>query len=112
MRARLKACTEKCNYFQKNGQKYRTRHLKNRRKVTKDKGDEEAETRILVIISREKQRAYWRRLNYGMRKSFGRSARVLSNTRDNGSVEEYEGQEKVEEAIWSSIHDKRFYLSE
>ena len=47
-----------------------------------------------------------------MRKSFGRSTRVVSNIRANGSIEEYEGQEKVEEAIWSSIHDKRFYLPE
>ena len=47
-----------------------------------------------------------------MRKSFGRSARVVSNIRANGSVEEYKGQEKVEEAIWSSIHDKQFYLPE
>ena len=43
---------------------------------------------------------------------FGRSARVVTKTRDNDSVEEYEGQEKTKEAIWSSIHDKRFYLSE
>ena len=85
---------------------YRTRHLKNRLKVAKDKGDEKAEIRILAIISAEKQRAHWRRLNYGMRKSFGRSARVVSNMRDNDSVEEYEGQEKVEGGIWSSIHDK------
>ena len=47
-----------------------------------------------------------------MRKSFGRSARVVSNIRAIGSVEKYEGQEKVEETIWSSIHDKRFYLPE
>ena len=112
VRSRLKVCKEKCNDPRKNGQYYRTRHLKNRRKVAKDKGDEEAEIRILAIISAEKQRAHWRRLNYGMRKSFGRSARVVSNIRDNGSVEEYEGQEKVEEEIWSSIHDKQFYLPE
>jgi len=41
-----------------------------------------------------------------MRKLFGRSVRVVSNIRDNGSGEEHEGQEKVEEAIWSSIHGK------
>ena len=39
-------------------------------------------------------------------KLFGRSARVVSGIKDNGSVVEYEGQEKVEEAIWSSIPDK------
>ena len=47
-----------------------------------------------------------------MRKLFGRSVRVDSNIRDNGGVEESEGQEQVEEATWSSIHDKRFYLPE
>ena len=66
----------------------------------------------MAIISAEKQRAHWRRLNYGMKKSFGRSARVVTTTSDNGCVEEHEGQEKVEEAIWSGIHDNRFYLSE
>ena len=89
MRARLKVCKEKCNYFKNNGQQYRTHHLKNRLKIAKDKGDEEAETRILAIISAEKQRAYWRRLNYGMRKLFGRSVSVVSNIRPDGSAEEY-----------------------
>ena len=109
---RLKIYKEKCNYFQNNRQQYRTYHLKNRPKVAKDKGVEEAETGILAIISVENQQVYWRKLNYGMRKLFGRSVRVVSNIRDTGSVEEYEGQEKMEEAIWSSIHDKQFYLPE
>ena len=113
VRARLNVCKDKCNYFRKNGQKYRTLHLKNRLKVAKDKGDEEVESRILAIISTEKkQQTHWRRLNYGMRESFGRSTRVILDKRDNKRVVEYEGQEKVEEAIWSSIHDKRFYLPE
>ena len=47
-----------------------------------------------------------------MRKLFGRNARVFSNIRANGSVVGYEGQEKVEEVIWLSIHDKQIYLQE
>ena len=47
-----------------------------------------------------------------MRKSYGRSARVVSDKTDSGGVVEYEGQDKVEEAIWSVIHDKIFYLPE
>ena len=66
----------------------------------------------LAIISAEKQRSHWRRLNYGMKKSHGRSARVVSNKMSNGLVVECEGQEKVEEAMWSVIHDKRFNLPE
>ena len=53
-RARFKVCKDKCNYFRKNGHKYRTRHLKNRLQVAKNKGDTEDESRILVIISVEK----------------------------------------------------------
>ena len=51
VRARLKVFKEKCNYFQKNGQQHRTRHLKNRLKIAKDKGNKEAKIRILAIIS-------------------------------------------------------------
>ena len=112
VQTRLKVCKETCNYFRKNGHQYRTHHLKSRLTIAKDKGDEEAEIIILAIISAEKQQAYWRRLNYDMRKYFGRSVSVVSNIRADGSVEEYEEQEKVEEAIWLSIHDKRFYLPE
>lgn len=71
IRDRLKVCKEKCNYFRKHGQKFRTRHLKNILLVAQGKGNEEAEAKILAIISSEKQRAHWRCLNYGMRKSYG-----------------------------------------
>ena len=100
VQAQLKVCKDKCNYFRKHGQKYRTRHLKDRLNIAKNKGEEQLEKRILAIIQGEKDRAYWRRLNYGMRKSHGRSAWVVS--------EKTEEQKSVEEAIWSNIHDDRF----
>ena len=112
VRARLKVCKEKCNYFCKHGQKYRTRHLKVRLKIAQDKSDEQAEKRILAILQGEKYRAHWRRLNYGMRKSYDRSAQVVSEKTDAGNIVEYEGQKSVEEAIWSKIHDERFYTAE
>ena len=49
-----------------------------RLKISQDKGDEQAEKRILAILQGEKDRAHWRRLNYEMRKSYGRSAWVVS----------------------------------
>ena len=112
VRARLKVCKEKCNYFSKHGQNYRTRHLNVRLKIAQDKGDEQAEKRILDILQGEKYIAHWRRLNYGMRKSYGCSARVVSEKTDNGNIVEYEGQKTVEESIWSKIHDERFYVAE
>ena len=112
VRARLKVCKEKCNYFRKHGQKYRTCHLNFRLKIAQDKGDEQSEKRILAILQGEKYRAHWRRLNYGMRKSYGRSARVVSEKNDDGEIVEYEGQKTIEYAIWSNIHDERFYVAE
>ena len=103
---------EKCNYFREHGQKYRNRHLKVRLEISQDKGDEQTEKRILAILQGEKERAHWRRLNYGMRKSYGRSARVVLEKTEDGKIVEYEGQKKVKEDIWSKIHDERFYAAE
>ena len=58
VRARLKVCKEKCNYFRKHGQKYRNHHLKVRFKISQDKGDEQAEKRILAILQGEKHRSH------------------------------------------------------
>ena len=46
-----------------------------------------------------------------MKKTRGRSARIVPEASIDGAVGEYEGQEGVEEAIWSSIHDHRFYTA-
>ena len=112
VRLRLKECKKKCNYFRKHGHRYRRRHLCDRLKKAKSRGDEEAERRILEIIAREKQRSYWRRLHFAMSKPRGRSARVVSEETGEGEVEEFEGQLAVEQAIWDGIHNKRFYLAE
>ena len=42
-------CKDNCICFQKNRQKYRTCHIKNRLHIAKNKSDEEVESRILVI---------------------------------------------------------------
>ena len=47
-----------------------------------------------------------------MGKSFGRSARIVSEETEGRNIREHEGKENVEEAIWSNIHDERFYLAE
>lgn len=112
IRVRLKIAKKKCNYFRKHGHRYRRRHLKTRLDAAKSKGDEEAEKRILAILEREKQRSYWRRLNYATKKPKGRSARVVSEEIGDGEVIEHEGQAEVEQAIWNGIHHQRFHLAE
>ena len=100
-------CKNKCNYFKKKGHRYRRKHLNNQLKVAQKEANEEAETRILAIIQRKKDRALLRRLNYSMSKSYGRSARVVSEVSDDGVVTEHEGQDEVQNAMWLNIHDKR-----
>ena len=112
IRLRLKECKKQCNYFRKHGHRYRRRHLCDRLKKAKTRGDELAEARILSIIEREKQRSYWRRLNYAMSKPKGRSARIVTDETGDGDVIEFEGQSSVEQAIWGGIHKQRFFLAE
>ena len=81
-------------------------------KIAQDKGDEQAENRILAILQGEKDISHWRCLNYGMRKSYDRSSWVVSEKTDDGDIVDYEGQKTVEEAIWSKIHDEQFYVAE
>ena len=63
---RLREAKDKYKYFQRHGRRYRWKHLQDRLKKARTRKDEEAEVRILTIIQREKDRAYWRKLNYSM----------------------------------------------
>ena len=112
VRMRLKECKRKCTYFRKHGNRYRRRHLADRLQKARTAKDDSAEKRILEIIAREKQRSYWRRLNFAVKKPKGRSARIVSEDIGEGEVIEHEGKSAVEQAIWNEIHRKRFYLAE
>ena len=61
---RLKICTSKCDYFRKNGKSFRRNHLNTRLQEAKDKEDDIAEKQILAIITKERERGKWRRINY------------------------------------------------
>jgi hypothetical protein len=69
--------------------------------VSRIKRNAKAEKQILEIIEREKQSAFWRQLNYAMRKKGGGSIRSIQIQTDEGQITEYTSQNKVEEAIWS-----------
>ena len=47
-----------------------------------------------------------------MSKPQGRSIRVVQAELEFGEVVDFEGQEVVQNEIWSRIHDQRFYLAE
>ena len=61
-------CKERCNHFRRHDQRYCRKRLHDRFDAAKDRKDEEAENKILDIIRREKDRGFWKRINYNMGK--------------------------------------------
>ncbi len=68
IKMRLKTCVDQCDQFRKHGNAYRWKHLYQCLDTAKEKEDKEAEKQILSIIQREKDRGFWRRLNYALGK--------------------------------------------
>jgi len=68
----------------------------------------------LAIIQREKDRSFWRRLNYVMGKPHGGSLRrvLIEDGCQEGMLTENTTQETVQSAIFDNIHCKRFFLAE
>jgi hypothetical protein len=114
IRIRLKVCAAKCDYFRKNGKYYCRKHLFKCLKEAKDAEDDQREKEILAIIQREKDRSFWRRLNYVMGKPRGGSVRrvLLKDENQEGVLTENVTQDTVQAAIFANIHRKRFFLAE
>ena len=110
---RLKVCLQRCDHYRKNGKPYRRKHLNDCLTRARDKEDSEKEKEILAIIHREKERGFWRRINYVMGKARNGSVRrVLVENEEEGTLTEHITQESIEEAIFNNIHQKRFSLAE
>ena len=112
IQARLLVCREQCEYFRNEGHKYRHRHLQTRLQSAREREDDAAEKAILAIISKERCKARWKRLNHAMGVQAGRSVQTVQVELEDGAIQEFSGQEDVQEAIWSNIHQRRFYLAE
>ena len=79
----------------------------------REKEDSDKEHEILAIIKRERDKSFWRRLNYVMGKARSWSVRrVLIEDEDTGTLSEHATQESVQQAIFDNIHRKHFYLAE
>ena len=71
-----------------------------------------AESRILAIIQREKDRSQWKRINCAMEKERGRSVGEVDVQREDGTIVTHNTESEVQETIWNEIHRKRFYAAE
>ncbi len=110
---RLKGCASKCDYFRKNGKHYHRKHLHKCLQDAKDTKDDQREKEILAVIQREKDRSFWRRLNYVRGKPRGGSVRrvLMEDELQEGILTKNITQETVQAAIFDNIHRKRFFLA-
>ncbi len=100
-------CKEKCDYFQKHGQRHRRQYLTNCLKAVQDQADKTAEQNILAIIKCKKDKAFWRRLNYALGKHVhGQSVRAVQVKDGAGGVLDFDMEEAVQEAIFNQVHCK------
>lgn len=109
---KLQECKQQCKYFRVHGQRYRTQHLNRRLEAARSRGDEEAEKRILQIITRERDRAFWRRLNWSFGQRRGSSVGAVQVKDSDGSTVELKMRKEVQDAIWSEVHQSRYHLAE
>ena len=109
---RLNVCVDQCDHFRKNGKYYWRKHLYCRLEIAKERENEEAERQILSIIQREKDKSFWRRLNYALGKPRGGVCFKVQVEQEEDTAEEISGKEDLQEVIWENIHHKQFYLAE
>ena len=109
---RLQVCRDQCDFLRENGQKDRDRHLRQCVKRAQDEGCPDKATQILQLIQRERSRTRWRRLKGAMAGQRGQSVQRVQAEDESGTVVEFSDQSGIENAIWSNIHHRRFYLAE
>jgi hypothetical protein len=113
IKLRLWICKEKCEYFQKHGKQHRQQYLNQCLEAAQDWEHEIAERQILAIIKREKDWAFWQRLNYVLGKHIrSRSVWAVQVEDGAGRLINYKTKESVQEAIFTEIHRKRYNLAE
>ncbi len=74
--------------------------------MAEEGNDEEAFKKIGDIINKEKQRSFWRRLNFVTGKKRTRSATSVQVEEQPGIFSELSTKETVEGAIFREVHNK------
>ena len=103
---------EKCEYVSYHGQKHWQKHLQDWVRVVQDKNDKAMEAAILAIIQLEKIQACWRGIHSAMKRNWVQSVQSVQVEQDDGAIQEFSGQQAVQDAIWENIDRQWFYLAE
>ncbi len=77
-------------------------------RLAQERNNEEAFKKIGDIITREKQRSFWRRLNFITGKKRTRSATSVQVEVQPGILSELSTKDKVEDAIFREVQDERY----
>ncbi len=73
--------------------------------------DKEAFNKICPIIQQEQLHDFWQKLNYVMGKKKAHSAMSIQVENCEGAIMEHRTQDKVEQTIFSEIHEKWYTLA-
>jgi hypothetical protein len=109
---RITFCKQQNKYFKCHGKYHRNQHLKTRLQEARRKNNEEAEKQILAFIQRERDKSFWRKLNYTLGKPRAGACFQVQVEDANGESQDYTTQDEIHKAIWNNIHLTRFYLAE
>ncbi len=113
IKLRLRICKEKCDCFWKHRKRHQWQHLNQCLERAQEWEDEAAGRQILAIVKREKDRAFWQRLNFALGKHIhGRSVRAVQVEDGAGGVIDYDTEETVHQAIFNKVHRKWYNLAE
>ncbi len=107
----VEECKQECKFYQENGKQFQAKHLNKRMRLAQERNDEEAFKKIGAIIKKERQRLFWRRLNYVTGKKRTPSASLVQVEEQLGLVLESTTKDTVEAAIFREVHNKRYMLA-
>lgn len=108
----LQVCEVKCKDLRKTGWVLRRQHLHSRCNWVHEDNDLPALGKVLAIIHREQDKAFWTRLRFALGKKRGRSVSSVQVESLHGGVEEFTTGEGVQSANFRKEHQKRFFLVE
>ncbi len=79
--------------------------------MAQERNDEEGFKKIEAIIKKERQRSFWRWLNFVIGKKRTRSATSVQVEEQPGLILESKTKETVEKAIFREVHDKQYIMA-
>ena len=112
LQVRITVCLGKSELLKKAGWLERRRFLREKCSEARVQEKWDLACQILKLIRREQDKAFWGRLRQALGRKRGRSVSSVQVERETGEIAEYSGQARVQEAIFSEIHRKRFFLAE